>query len=224
VSGANDPGATDSDDDVAAFTPRERAGAEHGAAAVGNRDEEERALIARCVAGDVDAFQPLVERYRRIAFSLAFRMLGSRADAEDVAQQAFVDAFDALDRFRNDGRPHAFSTWLIRIVVNRAKDVLKSKKRTEQPLDRDVGGGEAAFAYDPSNPEANAARGEELQRLEAALQQVPPKYRDVLISKDVQDLPYEEIQSILRLPITTLKIRAIRARAILQKILANKPQ
>jgi RNA polymerase sigma-70 factor (ECF subfamily) len=216
-----DPGAADSDvEDGAGFGARERG----GVTAVEGRDEEERALIARCVAGDVDAFKPLVERYRRIAFSLAFRMLGSRADAEDVAQQAFVDAFDALDRFRNDGHAHAFSTWLIRIVVNRAKDMLKSKKRTEQPLDRDVGGGEAAFAYDPSNPEANAARGEELERLEAALAQVPPKYRDVLISKDVQDLPYEEIRSILRLPITTLKIRAIRARAILQKILADKPQ
>src|SRR5262245_9900003 len=84
-------------------------------------------------------------------------MLGSRADAEDIAQQAFVDAFNALERFDGEGRHHAFSTWLLRIAVNRSKDVLKSKRRTEQPLEHDVGGGEAAFAYDPSTPEANAA-------------------------------------------------------------------
>jgi DNA-directed RNA polymerase specialized sigma subunit len=102
----------------------------------GRRDEEESSLIARCVAGDVEAFRPLVQRYQRLAFSVAFRMLGSRADAEDIAQQAFVDAFNALDRFRGEGRAHAFSTWLLRIAVNRSKDVLKSKRRTEEPLIR----------------------------------------------------------------------------------------
>ena len=122
----------------------------------GSRDEEEEQFVARCLQGDVEAFRPLVQRYQGLAFSVAYRMLGSRADAEDIAQQAFVDAFNALDRFRRTGRRHAFSTWLLRIAVNRSKDVLKSKRRTEEPLEREVGGGEAAFAYDPSTPEANA--------------------------------------------------------------------
>jgi RNA polymerase sigma-70 factor (ECF subfamily) len=181
------------------------------------RDEEEQLLINRCVAGDVEAFRPLVQRYQRVAFSVALRMLGTRADAEDVAQQAFCDAFNALDRFRGEGREHAFSTWLLRIVVNRSKDVLKSKKRTEEPLDRDVRGEDAAFAYDPSNPEANAAGGERRQRLESALLSVPSKYREVLILKDVEELSYEEIRGILQLPITTLKIRVVRARAMLRE-------
>ena len=89
------------------------------------RDEEERHLIASCVAGDAEAFRPLVIRYQRQAFAVALRMLGSRSDAEDVTQQSFIDAFNALERFRDDGRPRAFSTWLLRIVVNRSKDVLK---------------------------------------------------------------------------------------------------
>src|SRR4029434_11267372 len=116
--------------------------------ATARRDEEEESLIARCLEGDVEAFRPLVQRYQRVAFSVAFRMLGSRADAEDVAQQAFVDAFNALDSFRAEGRAHAFSTWLLRIAVNRSKDLLKSKKRTEEPLDDEVPGADAAFAYD----------------------------------------------------------------------------
>jgi RNA polymerase sigma-70 factor (ECF subfamily) len=172
------------------------------------RDAEECLLIARCVAGDVEAFRPLVQRYQRLAFSVAFRMLGSRADAEDIAQQAFVDAFNALDRFRGEGRSHAFSTWLLRIAVNRSKDVLKSKRRTEEPLDREVQGGEAAFAYDPPTPEANAA----------ALLKLPTKYREVLILRDAEDLSYEEIRVILRLPITTLKIRVVRGRAMLRQL------
>jgi RNA polymerase sigma-70 factor (ECF subfamily) len=186
------------------------------------RDEEEQLLVNRCVAGDVEAFRPLVQRYQRVAFSVALRMLGSRADAEDVAQQGFVDAFNALDRFRGDGRERAFSTWLLRIVVNRSKDVLKSKKRTEEPLDREVGGDEAAFAHDPSNPEANVSSGERWQRIEAALLRVPPKYREVLILKDVEELSYEEIHAILQLPVTTLKIRVVRARAMLRELVERE--
>ena len=182
------------------------------------RDEEERRLIARCVAGDVEAFRPLVQRYQRLTFSVAFRMLGSSADAEDIAQQAFVDAFNALDRFRGEGRTHAFSTWLLRIAVNRSKDVLKSRRRTEQPLDREVHGGEAAFAYDPPTPEANASHGERRAHLGAALLKLPTKYREVLILRDAEDLSYEAIRGILRLPITTLKIRVVRGRAMLREL------
>jgi RNA polymerase sigma-70 factor, ECF subfamily len=183
------------------------------------RDAEENRLIARCLAGEVEAFRPLVQRYQRLAFSVAFRMLGSRADAEDIAQQAFVDAFNALERFRGEGRTHAFSTWLLRIAVNRSKDVLKSRRRTEEPLDRDVPGGEAAFAYDPPTPEANASRGERRERLEAALLELPTKYREVLILRDAEDLSYEEIRAILQLPLTTLKIRVVRARAMLRDLI-----
>jgi RNA polymerase sigma-70 factor (ECF subfamily) len=191
-----------------------------GVAAEGSstRDEEEQRLIGRCLAGEVEAFRPLVQRYQRVAFSVAFRMLGSRADAEDVSQQAFVDAFNALHRFRGEGREHAFPTWLLRIAVNRCKDVLKSKKRTEASLEHEIPGGQAAFAYDPSNPETNVASGERRQHLGAALMRVPTRYREVLILKDVEELSYDEIRSILLLPVTTLKIRVIRARAMLRKL------
>jgi RNA polymerase sigma-70 factor, ECF subfamily len=186
------------------------------------RDAEEERLIARCLAGEVEAFRPLVARYQRVTFSVALRMLGSRADAEDVTQQAFVDAFNALDTFQSEGRTRAFSTWLLRIAVNRSKDVLKSKRRTEEPLEREVPGADAAFAYDPSNPEANASSGERRQHLETALLQVSPKYREVLILKDVEELSYEEIRAILQLPLTTLKIRVIRARAMLRDIIERE--
>jgi RNA polymerase sigma-70 factor (ECF subfamily) len=187
-----------------------------------SRDADEERLIDRCLAGDVEAFRPLVHRYQRLTFSVAFRMLGSRADAEDVTQQAFVDAFNALDSFQGEGRTHAFSTWLLRIAVNRSKDVLKSKKRSEEPLEGEVPGADAAFAHDASNPEANASSGERRQHLETALLQVSPKYREVLILKDIEELSYEEIRTILQLPLTTLKIRVIRARAMLRDIIERE--
>ena len=119
---------------------------------------DEDALVGRCLAGDSEAFRPLVQRHQRVVFSVAFRMLGTRADAEDVAQQAFVDAYAALDRFRSEGRKNAFSTWVIRIAINRCKDILKSKKRTEEPLDAEVASREAMFAHDTRDPESHLAQ------------------------------------------------------------------
>jgi RNA polymerase sigma-70 factor (ECF subfamily) len=187
-----------------------------------SKADEEQALINRCLAGDTEGFRPLVHRYQRIAFSVALRMLGSRADAEDVAQQAFVDAFAALDRFAGEGRNNAFATWLLRIVINRAKDVLKSKKRTEAPLEVEVASDGAAFSHAPTSPEVSLSQSEQRRLLEAALMRVPPKYREILILKDVEDLSYEEIRTVLGLPITTLKIRVVRARAMMRAELETK--
>ena len=183
--------------------------------------DEEQALINRCLAGDSEAFRPLVQRYQRVTFSVALRMLGSRAEAEDVAQQAFADAYAALDRFRGEGRKRAFYTWLLRIAINRAKDVLKSKKWTEESLSAEAEGGQAMFAHDPGNPEAHAGQAEDRRRLQAALLTLPPKYREVLVLKDVEGLAYEEIGPILRLSITTLKIRLVRARARMRAALGE---
>ena len=196
-------------------------GAARGAATAGAPDED-RALVARCLQGDAEAFRPLVIRHQRLVFSVAYRMLGRRADAEDVSQQAFVDAYAALDRFRSDGRPNAFGSWILRIAINRCKDVLKSKKRTEESLDDDRSEG-AMFAHHPPDPEAQLMDARHRSALERALAALPTKYREVLVLKDVEELPYEEIKQILGLPITTLKIRVVRARAMMREALTGEP-
>ena len=191
-------------------------------ASVSQTDEEDT-LIARCLAGDSEAFRPLVVRHQRVVLSVSFRMLGSRADAEDVSQQAFVDAYAALDRFRSEGRRNAFSTWIIRIAINRCKDVLKSKKRSEEPLELEVSAPQAMFAHEVRDPEADLAAARARAQLEGALLKVPAKYREVLVLKDIEELSYEEIRGILQLPITTLKIRVVRARAMLRELLEERP-
>lgn len=183
--------------------------------------DPEEACIARCLAGDPNAFRLLVTLHQRVAFSVALRMLGSPTDAEDAVQQAFVDAYAALERFAPDGRSSAFKTWLLRIVVNRCKDVLKSKKRTEVPLD-DEPTGAGAFGEAPGDPERDAGDRQRRRHLEAALGRIPAKYRECLVLKDVEDLSYEEMRSILRLPVTTLKIRVVRARAMLRDELGGR--
>lgn len=183
---------------------------------------EDWALVQACVKGHTDAFRPLVERHQRLAFSVAVRLLGSRADAEDTVQHAFVEAYRALPRFDGSGHPNAFRVWLLRIVVNRAKDVLKSKPHQESSLDEDaVAGAVPIFATPPRDPETEAQAHAAQRRLELALARLPATYRTALVLKDVEDLSYEEMRSVLRLPITTLKIRVVRARARMRALLAE---
>lgn len=178
------------------------------------------ALVQACVAGESAAFRPLVERYQRLAFSVALRLLASRADAEDAVQHAFVEAYRALHRFDGSAHPHAFRVWLLRIVVNRAKDMLKSKQRQEASLEDD---GETllapVFATASPDPEGEASAHAAQRALQKALLRLPEKYRTALVLKDVEDLSYEDMRSILRLPITTLKIRVVRARAMMRDAL-----
>lgn len=177
---------------------------------------EDDVLVARCCAGETESFRPLVQKHQRRVFAVALRMLGSRADADDASQQAFVDAFRALNRFRSEGRANAFGTWVLAIVVNRCKDVIKAKVRTEAPLERESLGQRAMFAHEPLSPDVGLEQAQIRHGLDQALLKLPPKYREILILKDVEDLPYEEIRGILRLPLTTLKIRVVRARALMR--------
>ena len=86
--------------------------------------QDERELIARCQAGDLDAFEPLVEKYRQRAWRLAYQVVRDREEAWDVAQEAFVRAYQSLPEFRGQS---AFYTWLFRIVVNLATDRLRQQ-------------------------------------------------------------------------------------------------
>ena len=176
----------------------------------------EAVIVQRVLNGERDEFRHLVLRYQDALVATVKRLVRRQEVAEDLAQQTFVDAFDALARFDSTRR---FSTWLFRIGVNNAKDWLKSHKRGEQQLAGCVAGESAAFAGSLTAPDRAASLSEQSQRLRAALEILPAKFREVVLLKDVQGMSYNEIREILGHPITTLKIRAVRGRAALRRIL-----
>jgi RNA polymerase sigma-70 factor (ECF subfamily) len=179
---------------------------------------EERLVIELVLDGHVHYFRKLVDRYQASVRGIIHRLVGSPTEAEDLAQQSFMSAFHALRDFQTGLR---FSSWLYRIAINAAKDHLKSKKRGEQPLDDDASAEEAAFAGHIADPESVSVAAERHARLHEAIQHLPWKYREVLVLKDIEELSYDEIQSVLALPRTTLKIRVLRARDQLRSILAG---
>jgi RNA polymerase sigma-70 factor (ECF subfamily) len=181
--------------------------------------ELERTLLRRLRDRDERAFRELVETHRDRVFNITYRMLGDRAEAEDVAQEVFISVFKTIDTFREEAK---FSTWLYRVTVNHCKNRIKYLARRHD-RDRDE--------LDETSHETNGAAGVprhvqpdralEGAQLEVLLQEaiahLDDDQRVVVVLRDVEDLSIEEICDITGLPDGTVKSRLHRARLVLRK-------
>jgi len=187
--------------------------------APGSPEIDERALIQRCIAGDASAFEPLVEKYRQRVWRLAHQVLHDREEAWDVAQEAFVRAFHSLPSFRGQS---AFYTWLFRITVNVATDRHRQRGAQARAFgpERVTEEEWARTTPDPGgDPEQQAARKEQRERIRHALDALPPKARTIIMLSDVEGLSYREIAEVLNCPIGTVMSRLHNARKRLKGLL-----
>jgi len=168
-------------------------------------DEE---YVGRARAGDAEAFRVLVERYRDRVYGLALRIVRSAADAEEVAQDAFVRAWLALPRFRGEA---SFSTWIYRIAARRAFDrALTLKLRRGREAGIEAGDGAAAA---PGDEAPRTALARQLEQLVAVL---PPAQRAAVTLYYLQDRSVEQVAEALGMPQNTVKTHLSRARAALR--------
>lgn len=177
-------------------------------------DRPDAPLIERFKAGDTAAFGAIYERHYGRVVRVAWRMLGSRSQAEDVAQDVFIRAYHALPDFEVRAR---LSTWLYRVTVNACLDQLKSGRRKyERPVEDG-----ALERRRSGRPEPDAALAAEQRRrlVTEGITRLPEKYRVVIVLRDIEERPYKEIRDILGLPVTTLKMRAIRGREMLARVI-----
>jgi RNA polymerase sigma-70 factor, ECF subfamily len=183
---------------------------------VEGRPLDETALVERARNGDVNAYEALVQQYQELAFRVAFQVTGNAADAEDAAQEAFVNAYYAFGRFRA-GAP--FRPWLLRIVANEARNRRTSAHRRTALVERALAAqssGEAA----PS-PERAAEADEFRATLISALQRMRDDDRLVLAYRLFFDLSEAEMAAALNCPRGTVKSRLSRALARLRSILPD---
>ena len=171
---------------------------------IGEQDEE--ALVGRCLAGESAAFEPLVERYHKALFRVAFRLLSDGDEARDVTQTAFMKAYQGLGTY---DRRRRFFSWIYRIVVNECLNALRSR-RPMQILDENH---RASTGSDPL--EVRDAR----QQVRKALLQLPEGQRDVIVLRYFSDLRYEQIAAALGIPEKTVKSRLFSARQRLCELL-----
>jgi RNA polymerase sigma factor (sigma-70 family) len=171
-------------------------------------------IIARILAGDTHHFSVLVDRYKDRAFALACRLLGNREEAEEMLQDAFVKAYRSLADFRGESR---FGTWFYRIVYNACMTRVSRRQGGAASLDDpETIGGECTIASDDRDALETIEKEERCEILDAELQKLPEKFRAVLVLFYVQGQKYEEIASILNLPLSTVKTHLFRARALLR--------
>ncbi len=176
-------------------------------------------LVELVLAGQQDAFEVLVERYKDAVQNLAYRMLSNVTEAEDVTQEVFVRAYTQLATYKP---AHKFSTWLLSIASHLAIDQLRRRRFLALPLEdvpflewiTDLGAG----------PEQSALEGEQQDEIQAYLQKLPGKYRAVILLRYWYDLSYEEIAMALNLTPALVKARLHRARELLARYIQENKE
>lgn len=179
---------------------------------------EDAQLVARSLKQDHEAFGLLIDRHAPAIVNLAYRMVGNRAEAEDLAQEAFLTAFKALSTFRADSK---FSTWLYRIAANKCKDWLRAKRPGQGPYDVDADETLDSHVAELQTPECLLSQQQVAHELEQAIQRLPPLYREAFVLKHVEGLSYEEMEEILGVNGDTLKMRVYKGRLQLSRELAS---
>ncbi len=176
--------------------------------------EQEREIIDRVLSGDTEAFEALVLEHQNKVYSLALRMVGNEEDARDMAQEAFIRAFNSLTGFRGDSK---FSVWLYRLTSNICIDFLRSraKKRTVSMTWIDEEGedaGELEIPDETWSPERELERRMTRESVRRGLDSLSPPYREILVLREINGLSYDEIASVLGIEEGTVKSRIFRAR------------
>jgi RNA polymerase sigma-70 factor, ECF subfamily len=184
------------------------------------RDEAQ--MIAAILAGDIQLYHQLIRPYERSVYMMALSYVKNEADAEDVAQEAFLKAFHHLASFRSESK---FSTWLVGIALNEARSRLRREGilRMDSLDDTTEDGGPVspAILRDWREVPSEALERKEIrQMLQEAITGLPEKYREVFILRDVEELNVFETAAALRITVGNVKVRLHRARLMLQKQLS----
>lgn len=181
--------------------------------------DEDREAVRRVQAGETEAFEVLVEKYKRKTFRLAFQVLRDQEEALDVAQEAFVKAFRSLPKFKGDS---AFYTWLFRITMNVALDrrrqrVTRAKSMGAEDVPPEEW--ERSAVSEDRGPDDEAASAERRERIARALESLSEHHRSIIILSDIEGLSYREIAEVLDVPMGTVMSRLHNARKRLRDAL-----
>lgn len=182
-------------------------------------DESDLSLVRRVQRGDKGAFDALVLKYQHRIVKLVMRYVHNPAEAEDVAQEAFIKAYRALPQFRGDS---AFYTWLYRIAINTAKNALASRERSPVAYDADHDAGDEAYDVqarmkDPDTPEGLVLTEEIRATVNAAIEALPEDLRTAIVLRELEGLSYEEIAAAMDCPVGTVRSRIFRAREAIDR-------
>lgn len=171
-------------------------------------------IVNRCLAGDVNAFEVLIEKYKKAVFNVAFRMMGSREEAEDVSQEAFLRIYNSLSKYNPE---YKFMTWAMKITTNLCLDSLRKRKAETTNIDDNF-----EIKDEGDTPEEEYIRKENQRLVQDAIMSLPYKYREFLVLFHHRNLSYQEIMDITGESLTIVKNRLYRARQMLKQELISR--
>lgn len=187
----------------------------------GRQDGDEAELLARATKGDSEAFGVLVERYQRRVANVALSVVHNQDDAIELAQETFVRAYENLSKFESRS---SFSTWLYRIAANLAIDFWRREGRHVVLRGEDAENEIRRLPSDTGDSFKTASRKELSARLTAALEELTPEHRTVILLREVEGLSYDEISEALNCPRGTVMSRLHYARNRLRVLLKDLPE
>jgi RNA polymerase sigma factor (sigma-70 family) len=180
-------------------------------------------LIKEALAGQQRAFERLKRKYHDQVFNLIYRMIRDKAEVEDLVQEAFIKAFLSLATFNDE---YAFSTWLYKIATNNCIDYIRRKKLATFSINKPVMSRDSEYTFElPDStyePDKEMIALQKENLFKEAINSLPPKYRQVIILRHTEEKDYQEIATLLGLPLGTVKAHIFRAREMLYKFLRDK--
>lgn len=182
-------------------------------------DDLEVKLLDKCMRGDLNSFEILIQTYSKQVYNILYRILGNEEDAKDVSQEVFIKVYKKLHTFHGKSE---FFTWLYQITINSAKDFIKRKKVLLSVDDLSDAGHELSDKKG-GNPEESFMEVETKDAILKALLELKDEQRVIIVLRDIQGLSYEEISKVLEIGIGTVKSRINRSRMKLRQILTEGP-
>ena len=189
-----------------------------GAPARPSEHPEDAVLVRTAQQGDMDAFESLVRKYQHRVYALCRRLTGAHQSADDLAQETFIKAYFALERF---DASWPLYPWLRRIAINTGLNYLKVRSREGSLEDGSFGDRRTPTAAPADDPEERLEQAEFQARLDRAVGSLPPDQKSVFVLRFQENLSYEEISRTLDLPLGTVMSRLNRARQKLKGLLAD---
>jgi RNA polymerase sigma-70 factor (ECF subfamily) len=180
--------------------------------------DDDQVLIEKALAGNEGAYRLLLTRHKDAIYRMIVRIVHNQEEAQDLVQETFMKAFGSLSSYKCQYR---FTTWLYKIAANSCIDHLRKRRLVavslDQPLKTKDGEVSIEVADWTYNPEQDLTARQKSLSIDAAIDSLPKKYREVILYRHKQDKSYEEIAQILSIPVGTVKARIFRARELLKK-------
>lgn len=182
-----------------------------------DREMPDHLVVRRIMEGEKEWFEVLMRRYNQSLYRAVRSYLKDESDVEDVMQEAYIKAYQNLEQFRGDS---SFSTWLIRVGINEALQLIRKRKRQEPVTGGSTERNANTFELSPTNimdPEKKAIQAETRLMIEAAIDQLPEKYRVVYMLKEVEGMKNPAIALALNISESNVKVRSHRGKNLLKE-------